>query len=85
MSENGLSPERIHKRLGRIFVKAFPEVNPAEISAASTDTVPGWDSIATLTLFMLCEEDFDIKIGYDRIAETKTYDDFFELVKNAVE
>jgi acyl carrier protein len=73
MSASTLTPERIAKRLARIFVKAFPALDVADAPAATMDTVQGWDSIATLTLFMLCEEDFGIKIGYDRIAETKSF------------
>ena len=81
MSATGLSPERIQKRLSRIFNKAFPDLDPAAAPAATMETVAGWDSVATLTLFMLCEEDFGIKIGYDRIAETKSFADLFKLLE----
>ncbi len=82
MSGTTLAPERIQKRLSRIFNKAFPTVQPADAPAATMDTVAGWDSIATLTLFMLCEEDFGIKLGYDRIAETKSFSDLFKLLES---
>jgi acyl carrier protein len=83
MSGSQMTPERLHKRLGRIFSKTFPDLDAAAIPEASMDNVPAWDSIATLTLFMQCEEDFGIKIGYDRIAETKSYQDLFKLVESA--
>ncbi len=82
MSDTKLAPERITKRLSRIFNKAFPSVEVAEAPNATMDTVQGWDSIATLTLFMLCEEDFGIKLGYDRIAETKSFNDLFKLLES---
>ncbi len=82
MSATSLSPERIQKRLSRIFNKAFPDLDAAAAPAATMDSVPGWDSVATLTLFMLCEEDFGIKIGYDRIAETKSFADLFKLLES---
>lgn len=82
MSGTTLTPERIGKRLSRVFNKAFPGLEVADAPAATMDNVQGWDSIATLTLFMLCEEDFGIKIGYDRIAETKSYEDLFKLLQS---
>jgi acyl carrier protein len=83
MSGSQLTPERLHKRLGRIFSKTFPNLDPHSVQTATMERVPAWDSIATLTLFMQCEEDFGIKIGYDRIAETKSYQDLFRLVESA--
>lgn len=82
MSGTTLAPERITKRLSRIFTKAFPSLDVAAAAAATMDNTEGWDSIATLTLFMLCEEDFGIKIGYDRIAETKSFSDLFKLLES---
>ena len=82
MSDTKLAPERIQKRLSRIFNKAFPAVEVADAPHVTMATVQGWDSIATLTLFMLCEEDFGIKLGYDRIAETKSFNDLFKLLES---
>lgn len=81
MSGSSLTPERLTKRLSRIFNKTFPAVDVAAAPDATVDTVAGWDSIATLTLFMQCEEDFGIKLGYDRIAETKSFADLYKLVE----
>ncbi len=76
-----LTPERLNKRLSRIFNSVFPELDAAAAPAATMASVKGWDSMATLALFMQCEEDLGIKIGYDRIAETKSYADLFALVE----
>ncbi len=81
MSGSSLTPERLNKRLSRIFNKTFPSVDVAAAADATVDNVAGWDSIATLTLFMQCEEDFGIKLGYDRIAETKSFADLFKLIE----
>jgi acyl carrier protein len=81
MSGRGLTPERVQKRLSRIFCEVFPALTPAEAPAATMASVAGWDSIATLTLFMQCEADFGIKIGYDRIAETKSFVDLAGLIE----
>jgi acyl carrier protein len=80
MSGRGLTPERLQKRLSRIFCEVFPELTPEAAPGATMESVAGWDSIATLTLFMACEEDFGIKIGYDRIAETRSFEELAGLV-----
>lgn len=81
MSASTLSPERINKRLGRIFATTFPSIDPAAIPTATRDSVEGWDSIATLALISSIEEDFGVKIGYDRVAELKSYDDVYQVLK----
>jgi len=81
MSGQSLTPERLTKRLSRIFAKTFPSLDVSDAPACTMETVTGWDSVATLTLFMQCEEDFGIRIGYDRIAETRSFADLFKLVE----
>ena len=81
MSGSTLSPERVNKRLSRIFVQTFPAIDPAKVTEATQETVEGWDSIATLALISSIEEDFGVKIGYDRVASLHTYDDVYQLLK----
>jgi hypothetical protein len=45
------------------------------------DNVAGWDSMATIMLCAQCEEDFGVKIGFDRIAETKSFADLYKLIE----
>jgi acyl carrier protein len=76
-----LSSERIHRRLAKLFTQAFPNLAPDSIQAASTETVAAWDSLATLTLFTLAEAEFGISLGYDRLAETQSYDALYRLIE----
>ena len=48
-------------RLARCFAAVFPELDPAAIDAATPATVPGWDSLASVTLLALVEEEFGVR------------------------
>lgn len=76
-----LSPERIEKRLKKVFLSVFPTLDPDRITEASTETVAAWDSLATLTLFASAEEEFAISLGLDRIQDTKTFSSMQKLVE----
>jgi len=49
-------------RLVRCFQAVFPSLSAEEMEAARQDTVPGWDSLASVTLIRLIEEEFGVEI-----------------------
>ena len=53
----------IKERLSNCFALAMPELDQADISRASISSVAGWNSIATVNLVSLIEEEFDIQIS----------------------
>jgi len=79
-----LSPERIEKRLKKVFLNVFPTIDPDHVTDASTETVSTWDSLATLTLFTTAEAEFSITLGFDRIQNTKSFADMNALVTRAL-
>lgn len=79
-----LTPERIEKRLTRIFIQAFPSCEKDKAKHASVYNTDGWDSIGTLTLLSLIDEDLGIKIGYDRIGNIKSFDDIYNIILESV-
>jgi acyl carrier protein len=56
-------------RLIRCFSAEFPYLTIEEISAARIGAVQGWDSLATVTLFALIEEEFGIEINLEHLPE----------------
>jgi acyl carrier protein len=65
-------------RLIRCFAAIFPELSQDQILAAGAATTEGWDSVASVTLFAMIEEEFgadiDIQdyvglISFSKIAE----------------
>lgn len=52
----------VHERLVKCFAAAFPRLSAAEIPRANVNSVSAWDSLATLTLTSLIEEEFSVVI-----------------------
>jgi acyl carrier protein len=52
----------VETRLAQCFAMVFPKLNPAAIRSASTDNVEQWDSLASITLAALIDEEFGIRI-----------------------
>ena len=63
-------------RLHKCFADLFPQLTPAQIDQASTENVAEWDSVATVTLLTLIEDEFGIAIDFEDL-ETLTS---FELI-----
>ena len=51
-----------HARLVKCFAAVFPRLSPEEIERANINSVSAWDSLATLTLTSLIEEEFGVSI-----------------------
>lgn len=52
----------VSERLVKCFAAVFPRLSPEEIRRASVNSVGAWDSLATLTLTSLIEEEFSVTI-----------------------
>ncbi len=79
-----LTPERIEKRLKKVFLSVFPNLGNEEIVTASTESIPTWDSLATLTLFTTVESEFAVTLGLDQIQNIKSFDDVRMLITQVV-
>jgi len=60
-------------RLSALFRATFPDLDTPDLSGASRDSVPGWDSIAVMTLFALIEEEFGERFDLEEAAEWTSY------------
>lgn len=52
----------LESRLSTCFSAVFPGLSPEAIARADIDSIPSWDSMATLTLTGLIEEEFQVSI-----------------------
>ena len=68
------------KRLIRCFALVFPNLAPEQIRTASVESVPGWDSLATITIVALLEQEFGVKIDLLDLPELGS----FEAMRNFV-
>lgn len=52
----------LEERLAGCFAVVFPELGAEEIKRASNSSVATWDSLATVTLISLIEEEFKMSL-----------------------
>lgn len=57
-----IDDRQINDRLLRCFAAVFPELAPAEIQVASSDTLQSWNSLSAVTLVAVIEQEFGIKV-----------------------
>ena len=70
----------VQKRLRSCFATVFPGLSADEIPLASNSSVADWDSLATVTLVSVIEEEFSISIPPDDLQ----YLISFELVMDCL-
>ncbi len=51
-----------HDRLIRCFTLVFPGLDERELPTASQASLALWDSVASVTLFAVVEEEFDVQL-----------------------
>jgi acyl carrier protein len=63
----------IQARLARCFQAVFVDLDPAQISEASTSTVASWDSLNHINLLTVIGEEFGVEVDYEESAELTSY------------
>lgn len=72
------------ERLSKIFSAIFPELTPEEIRVASPASVAAWNSLATINIVSLVEEEFGIDIPPDRFEDMGSFELVLEYLNEAV-
>jgi acyl carrier protein len=62
------------ERLTQCFSAIFPELSPEEIRKASPASVAAWDSLATINIVNLVEEEFGIDLPVAELQEMGSFD-----------
>lgn len=76
--------DKVRRRLTRVFTSILPQIDVNNIENATMDNTENWDSLATLSLFTLAEEEFGIKLGLDLIISTKSFADLEKIIISKV-
>ena len=63
-------------RLIRCFASVFPTLTPEEILVTSAGSVGVWDSLATVTLAAVIEEEFKIQIDLSGLSKLDSFEAF---------
>jgi acyl carrier protein len=63
-------------RLIRCFASVFPALTLEEIPGISVDSVGIWDSLATVTLASVIEEQFNVQFDPSDLPDLKSFEAF---------
>jgi acyl carrier protein len=76
--------DEMERRLATCFSAVLPELAPAEIGQASSSSVASWDSVATVTLLAVVEEEFGINIDEEDPARFDSFKNILTYLQEAV-
>ena len=65
--------EETQPRLVRCFQTVFPGLSEAAVLSANPENTSAWDSVAAITLFNVIEEEFQIQVDLDLLAELNSF------------
>lgn len=69
--------------LVKCFSAVFSELSETELRSASTSTLASWDSVTTVTLIALIEEEFKIEVGMEDLERLVSFDSVLGYLKKA--
>jgi acyl carrier protein len=64
----------LRPRLVECFAAVFPKLGEEEIPRASFTSLAAWDSLATITLIGVLEEEFDISVPPEDLEELASFE-----------
>jgi acyl carrier protein len=73
----------VEARLTRCFSAVFPGLSEQEMAAASPDNVESWDSVSSITLVALVEEEFGIKVDTSVMERFASFRSILEYLGSA--
>ena len=71
----------LEQRLIRAFRVTFPELGEHDVPQADSASVAGWDSIATVTLINVVEEELGIQIDVEDIEDFMSFRRFHDYLR----
>jgi|SRR5579863_6136758 len=71
------------KRLADCFLAVFPELTGDVITKASPTSVQNWDSVATVTLLAVVEEEFGINIHVEELTRFNSFQGILSFLQEA--
>ena len=72
----------LERRLILCFGTIFPELSEEQIRTADSLSVPGWDSLATVTLINVAEEEFGMQIDVEDIERFLSFPSFLDYLQS---
>ncbi|HME01072.1 MAG TPA: acyl carrier protein [Terriglobia bacterium] len=71
----------VQARLAKCFTAVFPELPRSQIPAASLTSVKEWDSVATITLMTVIEEEFGLQFEPEQLEQLVSFPSILEFLR----
>jgi acyl carrier protein len=71
----------VAERLQQCFAAVFPELSADRVTQASPQTVAAWDSVASVTLFAIIEEEFALEIDVQDMKDLLSFDSILQYLQ----
>jgi len=68
-------------KLHQCFALVFPDLADAELESASMVSVGSWDSVASINLVTVIEEEFGIQLELDELEEMASFGTILDLLE----
>lgn len=70
-------------RLRACFLRVFPDLTEEETLKARIGDTPEWDSLATVTLFSLIDEEFGINLDLDDFEDGMSFQSLLKAIQES--
>ena len=77
--------QAVTKRLHDCFREVFPDLPEEQIEDVVRAEMPEWDSLTTLTLLTVIEEEFSVQLDEDEVAKLTSFASVRDVVGRASE
>jgi acyl carrier protein len=71
----------LEQRLAKCFALALPNLDEQAVRRASTSSVAAWDSLTTVNLVSLVEEEFNIAVPAEDLLEFVSFERVLNVVR----
>lgn len=69
-----MSDANVAARLEQCFAAVFPDLGPEQLRVAQADQVQAWDSMATVTLMAVVQEEFGVELDLDQMEQLRSFE-----------
>jgi acyl carrier protein len=74
----------LQSRLVNCFAAAFANLAPEETPRATVSSLAGWDSLASMTLVALVEEEFNLRIPASDLASLTSFSSILKYLNEHI-
>ncbi len=71
----------VQARLAKCFAAVFPGLPQSQIPAASLTSVIEWDSVASITLLTVVEEEFGVQFEPEQLEQLVSFQSILEFLQ----